>query len=169
MDISSPFLPRNMNNNSLRSGSLLMTLGAVAFIGYGIVFLFRSLYGSGFELGVDTLGGLSRDSLAAYNAALGAYVTHLHVAVSGFIISTGIATALLSWYGVRARMWWAYLGAVISPVVALAIALPLHYMGEFEVGFWHLGPIYVAVLVFVVGVILAFMGLRPQGTPAAAM
>jgi hypothetical protein len=57
-------------------------------------------------------------------------------------------------------LWWAYVGAVISPVIALAIALPLHYTGAFHVGFLHLGPIYAAVLVFVVGVVLAFMALR---------
>ena len=46
---------------------MLMTLGAVAFIGYGIVFLFRSFGGSGFELGVDTLGGLTKEGLNLYS------------------------------------------------------------------------------------------------------
>jgi len=46
--------------------------------------------------------------------------------------------------------------AVASPVVGLAVALPYHYTGTFTFN-WvtHLGPIYVATLVFVVGALLA--------------
>jgi hypothetical protein len=49
---------------------------------------------------------------------------------------------------------------VISPVVGLVIALPLHYTGGFEHD-WvsHLGPIYVGTLIFVVGAVMVLTGL----------
>lgn len=82
------------------------------------------------------------------------------MATAGFIAATGIAVALLSWYGVRRGEWWAWIAAVISPVVGLAVALLYHYTGTFLHN-WvsHLGPIYVATLVFVVGALLALRDL----------
>jgi len=74
----------------------------------------------------------------------------------------------LTWYGVRAGAWWAWITAVVSPVVGLAIALPLHYTGVFEHD-WvsHLGPIYVGTLVFVVGALMALAGMMGN-KPATA-
>ena len=158
-----------MNQDALRRGTLLMTLAALAFIAYGLVFLLRSFGGSGFELGVDTLGGFTKGELMDFNPALAAYITHLHVAVSGFIIGTGIAVAALSWYGVRRGYWWAFVAAVAAPVVALAIALPLHYTGAFTFGSAHLGPIYLAVLVFVIGVVMSYLGLQKEKMAAPNM
>ena len=143
-------------NSGLNQGALLMLIGGLAFIGYAVVFLFRNFTGSGFELGVETLNGVTRDNLNALNPAIVHYIGHLHVATAGFIAATGIAVAALSWYGVRRGEWWAWIAAVVSPVVGLAVALPYHYTGTFEHDwFTHLGPIYVATLVFVVGALLA--------------
>ena len=143
-------------NSGLNQGAVLMLIGGLAFIGYAVVFLVRNFAGSGFELGVQTLNGVTRDQLNALNPAIVHYIGHLHVATAGFIAATGIAVAALSWYGVRRGEWWAWIAAVVSPVVGLAVALPYHYTGTFEHD-WvtHLGPIYVATLVFVVGAVLA--------------
>ena len=77
------------------------------------------------------------------------YITHLHVAIAGFIASTAIAAGGLAWYGVRDGLWWAWIIAVIVPVVGLAVALPMHYMGHFNYN-WvsHLGPIYVGTIIY---------------------
>jgi len=149
-----------MNDSKLRTGSLLMLLGALSFIGYGIIFLFRALYGSGFELGVDTLNGATQAELNALNSAIVPYITHLHIATAGFIAATGIAVAALAHYGVREGKMWAWIAAVISPVVGLAAALPMHYLGVFTYN-WitHLGPIYIGTLIFVVGALYALPGL----------
>src|SRR2546428_3767745 len=119
------------------------------------LFPYTTLFRSGFELGVQTLNGVTRDHLNALNPAIVHYIGHLHVATAGFIAATGIAVAALSWYGVRRGEWWAWIAAVVSPVVGRAVALPYHYTGTFEHD-WvtHLGPIYVATLVFVVGALL---------------
>jgi hypothetical protein len=147
-------------NADLSRGAALMALASLAFIGYAVVFLLRNFAGHGFELGVDTLNGVTPDNLNALNPAIMHYIGHLHVAVSGFIAATGIAVAALSWYGVRRAEWWAWIAAVVAPVVGLAVALPYHYTGTFQLD-WvaHLGPIYVATIVFVGGALLSLRGM----------
>ncbi|MFI5400997.1 MAG: hypothetical protein ACHQZQ_08110 [SAR324 cluster bacterium] len=144
----------------LRTGPALMVLGAALFAIYAVVFFFRSFMGMGFELGVDTLNGVTRDQLNAMNPAIYAYITHLHVAISGFIAATAIAVGAIAWYSVRKGEWWGWWAAVIAPVLALAVALPLHYTGGFAVD-WvaHLGPIYVATIIYVVGALLALRAM----------
>jgi hypothetical protein len=65
-------------------------------------------------------------------------------------------------------LWWAWLVAVIAAVVGLVVALPMHYMGHFNYN-WvsHLGPIYLATIIYVVGAVVALFGLT-QAAPAAA-
>lgn len=144
-----------------RTGSVLMALAGVAFVGYGVVFLARTFFGSGFELGVATLNGITPADLNAVDPAIMHYINHLHVATAAFIITTGIAIAALSWYGVRGGQMWTWTTAVVVAVVGLALALPMHYMDLFAHSWMtHLGPIYLATIVFVVGAILAYRGLR---------
>jgi cytochrome bd-type quinol oxidase subunit 1 len=142
------------------TGPGLMVLGAALFALYALVFFIRSFMGSGFELGVDTLNGVTKDQLNALNPGIYAYITHLHVAVSGFIASTAIAVGAVAWYSVRKGEWWGWLTAVIAPVLALAVALPLHYTGGFQVD-WvaHLGPIYAATVIYVAGALLALKAM----------
>ncbi|MFC7231604.1 hypothetical protein ACFQMM_09605 [Saliphagus sp. GCM10025308] len=144
---------------TLRNGSLLMALAGVAFIGYGIVFLVMNFVGTGFELGVSTLNGMTKADL---DPTVAYYISHLHVATAAFIISTGIAVTALSWYGVRQRLTWAWATAVVAAVTGLALALPMHYTADAFAHDWmtHLGPIYVATVVFVVGVVMAYRGLN---------
>ena len=82
--------------------------------------------------------------------------------VIGVLGVIGLATAALAWFGVRRGETWAYVTAVATPVLGLAVALPAHYpYGLATIG--HLGLIYLAVIVFVVGAALAlpsFWGSR---------
>lgn len=151
----------------LRHGSLLMALAGVAFIGYGLVFLARTFFGTGFELGVATLNGVTPADLDAIDPAIMHYINHLHVATAAFIIATGIAVAALAWYGVRSGQLWAWTTAIVAAVVGLGIALPMHYADLFTHN-WvtHLGPIYLATIVFVVGAGLAYRGVRSEPQPA---
>jgi len=149
---------------SLRNGASLMALGALIFLLYAVVFLFRAFAGTGFEVGVQTLNGVTPQQLNDLNPAIMYYITHLHVATAGFIAATAIAAGGLGWYGVRSGIWWAWITAVIVPVVGLAIALPMHYMGHFNYN-WvsHLGPIYVGTIIYVAGAVVALLGLRQSG------
>jgi hypothetical protein len=104
--------------------------------------------------------------LDGMNPAIMAYIRHLHVATAGFIAATAIAARGLAWYGVCRGYWWAWITAVIAPVVGLAVALPLHWMGHFNYD-WvsHLGPIYVGTVIYVVGALVALIGLA-QAAPS---
>ena len=144
-----------------------MALAGVAFVGYGVVFLARTFFGTGFELGVATLNGVTRTELDAIDPAIVHYIDHLHVATAAFIIATGVAIAALAWYGVRSGLLWAWTTAVVAAVVGLGLALPMHYLDLFAHD-WvsHLGPIYLATIVFVVGAGLAYRGVRSDPRPA---
>jgi hypothetical protein len=154
-----------MNNQKpiVKQGAIVMTIAALAFIGYAVAFFIRNFTGTGFELGVDTLNGVTREQLNALNPAIVHYIGHLHVATAGFIAATGVAVAALSWYGVARGEMWAWVAAVVTPVLALVVALPYHYTGTFQLN-WvtHLGPIYVATLVFVVGALMALRGMTQR-------
>ena len=147
-------------NPSLRTGAIVMLIGALSFIGYAVVFFFRNFIGTGFELGVDTINGATQADLNALNPAIVPYISHLHIATAGFIAATAIAVAALVWYGVRRGEWWAWITAVVSPVVGLAVALPMHYLNVFSYNHvTHLGPIYLGTLVFVIGALVSLKGL----------
>jgi hypothetical protein len=148
------------NDPALQKGSNLMILGGLIFAAYAVAFGVRSLSGTGFEIGVPTLNGVTRADLDAVNPAIMAYITHLHLALAGFIAATSVAVVALCHFGVRQGFWWAWLTAMIAPVVGLAAALPEHYMGGFELN-WvtHLGPVYLGTLIFVIGGLWALTGL----------
>jgi len=151
------------DNPSLRLGSVVMLIGALSFIGYAVVFFFRNFMGTGFELGVETINGITQADLNALNPAIVSYIGHLHIATAGFIAATGIAVAALAWYGVRRGEWWAWVTAVVAPVVGLAVALPMHYLNVFAYNHvTHLGPIYLGTLVFVVGALIGLRGLMAK-------
>jgi len=155
-------------NSLVHRGAVTMVAGAAIFLLYAILFFFRALSGEGFELGVATLNGATPAQLNQLNAAIVPYVAHVHVALAGFIAATAIAVIGLAWFGVRAGAWWALITAVISPVVGLAVAVPMHYLGRFE---WdwvsHLGPIYLGTLIFVVGAVMAVVGMMRKSSATA--
>ena len=150
-------------SGTLRWGVYLMTFAAVAFVGYAVVFFVRNFTGDFLELGIgpDQVAS-GKDEIKAFDNDLYHYISHLHLAVSAFLASTGIAVAALAWFGVRTRQMWAWVTVVITPVVALAVALPAHYPWGFAT-IGHLGLIYLATAIFVVGVVLSGKALLEDG------
>jgi hypothetical protein len=153
---------------NLRNGAGLMVMGALIFLAYAVAFLIRALSGSGFELGVETWNGVTPAQLDGLNPAIMGYITHVHVAVAGFIAATAIAAGGLAWYGVRDGLWWAWILAVIVPVVGLVVSLPMHYMGHFNYD-WvsHLGAVYLGTIIYVIGAAIALAGLT-HASPVTA-
>jgi hypothetical protein len=85
--------------------------------------------------------------------------------LAGFIAACGVAVAALAWFGVRRGELWAWVTAVVVPVLALAVALPAHYPYNLDtVG--HLGLIYADTVLFCVGAALALAGLQARRRPA---
>lgn len=149
---------------SLRWGSWLMGLAAVGFIGYAAIFFVLNFTDQFLELGIGPEQvDVGRDEIQAFSPQLFEYVSHLHLAVAGFIASTGLAVLFLVAYGVRRGAMWAWVGAVAAPVLALAVALPAHYPNGFDT-IGHLGLIYADVAIFVVGALLALRGLSAART-----
>jgi hypothetical protein len=151
-----------VNEGSLRMGSWLMGLAAVGFIGYAVIFFIRNFTDSFLELGIGPNEvNVGKDAIQEFSPSLFHYVSHLHIAVSGFIAATGLAVLFLVVYGVRRGQLWAWVGAVAAPVLALAVALPAHYPNDFDT-LGHLGLIYLAVVIFVAGALVALPGLMSQ-------
>ncbi len=144
---------------SLRTGSWLMGLAAAGFVGYAVIFLVRNFTDSFLELGIGpnevTVG---KDEIIAFSPSLFHYISHLHIAVSGFIAAAGVAVLFLVGFGVRRGHVWAWVGAVTTPVLGLAVALPAHYPNNFDTA-GHLGLIYLATAIFVAGALIALRGL----------
>lgn len=151
-------------DSELRIGSRLMGIGAVAFIGYAVVFFVLNFTDRFLELGIGPEQvDVGRAEIEAFSPSLVHYIGHLHIAVSGFIAATGVAVLFLIVYGVSRGQLWAWKGAVSAPVLGLLVALPAHYPNGFDTVL-HLGPIYVATIVFVVGALLALRAIvRGQG------
>lgn len=70
-----------------RIGSLPTAFAGVALVGYGVVFLALTFYGTGFELGVGTLDGVTPADLDAVMN----YIDHLHVATAVFVVGAALA------------------------------------------------------------------------------
>jgi hypothetical protein len=150
---------------AVRNGAMLMAVAAAGFIGYAGLFLVRNFTDSFLELGIGS-GEVSagKDQIQQFSPSLYHYVSHQHIAVSGFIAATGLAVLLLAVYGVRSGQGWAWVAAVAAPVLGLAVALPAHYPWNLDtVG--HLGLIYLATLVFVAGAVLSGKGLLDARHP----
>src|SRR6266496_2963530 len=148
--------PRTVHQeeSGLRLGSWLMGVAAVGFMGYGVIFFIRNFTDSFLELGIGRNEvSVGKDQIIQFSPSLYQYISHLHIAISGFIASTGLAVLFLVAFGVRRGLGWAWVGAVAAPVLALAVALPSHYPNHFDT-LGHLGLIYLATVIFVVGALL---------------
>lgn len=154
-------------SRSLRWGAYLIALAGLGFVANGTAMLYRALFGSGFEAGVDSLGGVTRVELAATNHELLHYVTHLHVNVAGLLVTVGLGLIALSWFGIRRGQRWAWATALALPAVFLAHSLPIHRTAEFSFdALSHLGPGVLWLPALLVGGALAYRGLRSvDGAP----
>jgi hypothetical protein len=139
-------------------GANLVVLAGIGLVGYGLMFLVRNFTGF-IELGLTPqhVGG-TPEEIRTFSPHLYHYISHLQVAAAGFIIALGIAVIALAWNGIRTGQRWALWTAFLAPVVAVGIALPLHYAyGLATLG--HLGLIYLDAAILLVGTVLAAKAL----------
>lgn len=66
---------------ALRTGSALMGVGALAFIGYAVIFFVRNFTDSFLELGIGP-GQVDKgkEAIEAFSPSLYDYISHLHIA-----------------------------------------------------------------------------------------
>jgi hypothetical protein len=154
--------PVSVAGTKLRVGSLLMAVGGAGFIGYAVIFFIRNFTGTFLELGIGSGEvNVNKSQIQEFSPSLYHYISHLHIAVSGFIAASGLAVIALAWFGVRRGQFWAWATAVAVPVLGLAVALPAHYPNHFDT-LGHLGLIYADTVLFAVGAAVALVGLREQ-------
>lgn len=153
------------SERGVRTGAAVMTAAAIGFIGYAVIFFVRNFTDAFLELGITAEEvSVGKEEIIAFSPSLFHYIGHLHIAVSGFIAATGLAVAALAWFGVRRGLLWAWVTAVAAPVLALAVALPAHYPNSFDT-ITHLGLIYLATIVFVVGALMSLPGVLRMHQP----
>jgi len=141
--------------SSLELGAKLVTLSGISLVGYGLMFLIRNFTGF-IELGLtpEHVGG-TPEQIRAFSPQLFYYISHLQVALAGFFIALGVAVIALAWQGIRAGQRWALWTALLAPMIALVLGLPLHYLyGLATLG--HLGPVYLDSAILFVGTGLAW-------------
>jgi hypothetical protein len=139
-------------------GAKVVALAGIGLVGYGIMFLIRNFNGF-IELGLtpEHVGG-TPEQIQAFSPELYNYISHLQVAVAAFIIALGVAVIGLAWFGIRTGQKWAMWTAFITPVIGVAIALPLHFVyGIGTLG--HLGLIYLDAIILLVGTVLSYKAL----------
>jgi hypothetical protein len=139
-------------------GANLVALAGIGLVAYGLMFLVRNFTGF-IELGLtpEHVGG-TPEQIRAFSPRLYNYISHLQVAVAGFIIALGVAVIALAWRGIRTGQRWALWTAFLAPVIGVGLALPLHYVyGIGTMG--HLGLIYLDAGILLIGTLLAARGL----------
>jgi hypothetical protein len=144
---------------SLATGANIVALAGVGLVGYGLMFLIRNFNGFT-ELGLTAAAvGGTPDQIMAFSENLYHYISHLQVALSGFIIAIGVAVISLAVFGIRRGERWALWTAFLAPVVAVVIALPLHYPYHFAT--WgHLGLIYLDAVILLIGIIVSYRAMK---------
>lgn len=156
---ATPDEPAGPAEARLRIGSWLMGLAAAGFIVYAAVFLVLSFTSGFLELGIGREQvDAGREEIRTFSPSLFHYLQHLHIAVAGFIAAIGVAVLFLVIFGVRRGAMWAWAGAVTATVISLGISLPAHYPYGFDT-LAHLGPVYVATVIFAAGAAVALRGI----------
>jgi hypothetical protein len=140
-------------------GAKVVALAGIGLIGYGILFLLWNFTGF-LEIGLTPEHvGSTPEQIAAFSPQLYDYISHVQVALGGLIIALGVAVVALAWFGIRTGQKWALWTAFLAPVIALLISLPLHYMYGLDT-LGHLGPIYVDVVLLIVGTVMSYNALK---------
>ncbi len=159
MATQSQVSPQMRTASSVNAGANIVALAGVGLVGYGIMFLIRNFNGF-IELGLtpEHVGG-TPEQIQAFSQNLYNYISHLQVAVAAFIIALGVAVIALAWFGIRNGERWAMWTAFITPVIGVAIALPLHFTyGIGTIG--HLGLIYLDAVILLVGTVMSYNALK---------
>lgn len=140
-------------------GTWVVVIAGFALICYGVLFVVRNFTGF-IELGLTPahVGGTPA-AIHDFSPRLYNYISHLQVAIAGFIVALGVAVISLAWNGMRRHERWASWTVAAVVVVAVTITLPLHYVyGLATMG--HLGALYVDVLLLLAGCALSLRARR---------
>jgi hypothetical protein len=89
--------------SAINRGAALMAIAAAGFIGYAVLFLVRNFTDSFLELGIGPAEvNVGKDQIQQFSPSLYHCISHLHIAVSGFIAAVGFGVLMLALKGVGA-------------------------------------------------------------------
>ena len=145
-------------SDRLELGGRLIALAAIAVFLYAVLFLIID-FTAFTELGLSSQqAGGQASAISAYSPALYHYISHLQVAISGFMMAFAIQIGALAWFGVRRRLRWALWTVAAAAAVAYLVAVPLHFVYGLATVV-HLGPFAIVAAVLVAGIWLAHSGM----------
>lgn len=101
--------------------------------------------------------GVTKAQLRAFNEDLLNYISHLHIAIAGYGMATGLVVAALAWFGIQHGIRWTWWAAVGTIAVSAVVGIPAHFFYDLAtVG--HLGPPFVLLIVFAVAAAMSYPG-----------
>lgn len=155
---SGPVRTVGRTSTSVTIGWILILLSGLSVVVYGLAFMAQNLFGLA-ELGLDLADiGLTPQQVNALPPRLVAYITHVQLALGGFIAAVGVATVFFA-FGIREReksSWW---GAVAISVTWVLLTTSPHFILGFT-DFSHLWVVYGYIVAFAIGAYLSRPGAR---------
>jgi hypothetical protein len=140
-------------------GARLIALAGLAVFLYGLLFLIVD-FTTFTELGLTAQqAGGNPSAIHGFSPALYNYVSHLQVALSGFLMAFAVQLIGLAWFGIRQEQRWALWTAVGSAALTYVVAVPLHFVYGLAT-LVHLGPFGLVAVVLVAGAWIARSGMR---------
>ena len=151
----------SMPADRVEVGARLIALGGLAVFAYGLLFLIVD-FTSFTEIGLtaNQTGG-DPSALYHFSPTLYNYISHLQVALSGFLMAFAVQLTGLAWFGVRRGERWALRTAAIAAALAYIVAVPLHFVYGLATPV-HLGPFALVALVLLAGTWIASTGMRRE-------
>jgi hypothetical protein len=142
----------------LELGARLIALAGLAIFLYGLLFLIVD-FTTFTEIGLtpQQVGG-DPAAVQGFSSALYNYISHLQVAISGFLMAFALQMMGLAWFGIRQGQRWALWTAAGSAALAYLVALPLHFVYGLAT-LLHLGPFGLMALVLIAGTWSASTGM----------
>lgn len=99
--------------------------------------------------------GVTKAQVRAFNEDLLNYISHLHIAIAGYGMATGLVVALLAWFGIQRGLRWTWWAAIGTISISSVVGIPAHFVyGIATVG--HLGPPFVLLTIFAIAASMSY-------------
>lgn len=119
-------------------------------------FLFHNFGDALTERGISVAEvNVTKAQVRAFSPQLADYISHLHIAIAGYGMAIGLATALLAWFGIQHGVRWTWWTAVSILLVASAIGIPAHFPYHLATP-GHLGPPFLLLGAFAIAAALCY-------------
>ena len=151
-----PALPPDVHNDRTWKmalwGQLLFVIIGFSLTGAGLIISLIGITGVFVPSDLVFLC-VSAEMLNAFNEKLIPLIAHDRAGFGGALVSDGLAVLLISLWGFRRGEAWVWWTLFLAGIPGFAAGIGIHFAVGY-VDFWHLFPAYVAVLLFLAGLLL---------------